>query len=863
MLTNQKYFNLKLLFKLTVMGITLVVIPDAVCAKPTNAQITSLEQAAIKDPNLLAQGKNFYNRGQYRAAVEVWEKARKQYRQTADLVNADRVNLVRTNNYLSTVYQDLGEWQQAEAAIADSSQLIAQLQPQITRRNSTNLVLLQAQTLNTKASWLYNQGDGRAAFVTWQETEQIYQTLNDATGMMIARLNQAQALQSLGYFRRGQDLLDAIAQQLQQMPDSPFKLASLNSLGAGLTRGGNLDLAQATLLKSLELANQLKATEQIATTYFQLGNIARSQANLAAAADYYKNAITQAANPNTQLQARLNLLGLHLETENLSVANELVAQIQAQVNQLPPSRNAVQAKVNFAQSLIQLQHPQSKQLLTATLQQAQQLEDAIATASVLETLGNWYEQNHNPQEALKLTNQALQLLATREKSILAASLHWQAGRILASQNQQQSAISAYRAATANIEHLQQDLIGGNSTNKLDFQQAIEPIYRQLTALLLQDIELLSPPQKQTRLQQSLETIEALKQKELENFFRIACLDVTEQNIAKIDRQAAVVYPILLPDSIEMIVSVPDQPLIHFRTAVDAATQTTTFKTLAQYLTPVFSKNAHLETAQKLYDWLIRPVESNLQQQQIETLVFVLDGNLRSLPMAVLHDGDRYIIEEYDLALTPGMQLLRNQSSQVTAENVVIGGISEPRQGFAALPGVTTEIASISQTLPAEILLNRQFTNPELQQQVSSQPISILHLATHGQFSSNAEDTFILTWSDRINVSEFDRLLNQRDSNTPIDLLVLSACQTAVGDNQAILGLAGMAVRSGAKSTVASLWSVSDRSTAELMERFYHYLQQPDTNKAKAIRQAQLSLLENSQFQHPYYWSPFILVGNWD
>ena len=231
-------------------------------------------------------------------------------------------------------------------------------------------------------------------------------------------------------------------------------------------------------------------------------------------------------------------------------------------------------------------------------------------------------------------------------------------------------------------------------------------------------------------------------------------------------------------------------------------------------------------------------------------------------MALLHDGDRYIIEQYDLALTPGMQLLRNPSSKGTEEHAVIAGISEPHQGFTALPGVATEIASISQTLPAEILLNRQFTNPELQQQVSSQPISILHLATHGQFSSNAEDTFILTWSDRINVSEFDRLLNQRDSDTPIDLLVLSACQTATGDNQAILGLAGMAVRSGAKSTLASLWSVSDRSTAELMDQFYRYLQQPNTNKAQAIRQAQLSLLQNPQFQHPYYWSPFILVGNW-
>ena len=150
----------------------------------------------------------------------------------------------------------------------------------------------------------------------------------------------------------------------------------------------------------------------------------------------------------------------------------------------------------------------------------------------------------------------------------------------------------------------------------------------------------------------------------------------------------------------------------------------------------------------------------------------------------------------------------------------------------------------------------------MQQQVAQEPFSIVHFATHGQFSSNAEDTFILTWSDRIQVKDFDKLLSNRENNVPIELLVLSACKTAQGDERAILGLAGMAVRSGARSTIASLWSVSDRSTAQLMTEFYRYLNQPHINKAQALRKAQLSLLQNKQYQHPYYWSPFVLVGNW-
>ena len=141
---------------------------------------------------------------------------------------------------------------------------------------------------------------------------------------------------------------------------------------------------------------------------------------------------------------------------------------------------------------------------------------------------------------------------------------------------------------------------------------------------------------------------------------------------------------------------------------------------------------------------------------------------------------------------------------------------------------------------------------------------IVHLATHGQFSSRAEDTFLLTWDDRINVNDLDGLLQDRDftNDTPIELLILSACQTATGDNQAALGLAGVAVRSGARSTLATLWSIQDDSTAELMTHFYQALKTPKISKSEALRQAQLSLLRNPKYRHPFYWSAFVLVGNW-
>ncbi|HEY9300479.1 MAG TPA: CHAT domain-containing protein, partial [Phormidium sp.] len=195
--------------------------------------------------------------------------------------------------------------------------------------------------------------------------------------------------------------------------------------------------------------------------------------------------------------------------------------------------------------------------------------------------------------------------------------------------------------------------------------------------------------------------------------------------------------------------------------------------------------------------------------------------------------------------------------------ILTGGLTESRQGFSALPGVKAEVNQIATGVPSKIFLNQEFTENNLQSQIAQTAFPIVHLATHGQFSSNPEETFILTWDNKIKVKDFENLLRfrERGNATPIELLVLSACQTAAGDNRAALGLAGVAVRSGARSTLATLWSVKDESTAELMTQFYELLSQ-GTSKSEALRGAQLKLLKQPKYNHPFYWSPFILVGNW-
>ena len=216
-----------------------------------------------------------------------------------------------------------------------------------------------------------------------------------------------------------------------------------------------------------------------------------------------------------------------------------------------------------------------------------------------------------------------------------------------------------------------------------------------------------------------------------------------------------------------------------------------------------------------------------------------------------------------MVLTPGLQLLQPQAIDRLQMKGLLAGLSQAREDFSALPNVVTEISQIKAEIPSQVLLDQTFTNQALKTGVDSTPSQLVHLATHGQFSSNADETFILTWDGRINVKQLDQLLRSRERRlSPIELLVLSACQTATGDKRAALGMAGVAVRSGARSTLASLWSVNDLSTASLMIEFYRELGKPETTRAEALRRAQVTLLHQDGYTSPYYWAPFVLLGNW-
>ncbi len=797
--------------------------------------------------NLLEQGKQLYDTGRFAEAAEIWEQAARKFEQQRELPNQ-----VLSYNYLGIVYQDLGEWEKARNAIDRAIELIPQI----------NDTFLSAQILNTQGSLYLNTGNAEAALDSWKQAENRYRSLNDTTGIISSQINQAQAWQTLGLYQQARKKLAQIDRELALLPDSLLKARGLRSLGVTLQVVGDLEESQSVLSESLAIAERLNSNFDRGETLFRLGNTARAKGDVRAALDFYQQTTNISTNSLIQLEAQLNKLSLLIELKELNKAREMLPQIQADLANLPANRAVIYARINLAESLMEMGDRESAQILAKAVQQARELSDPRAESYALGQLGNLYEQAKQWSDALSLTQQAILLAQKINATDISASWYWQEGRILKAQAKIADAIAAYDRAVNALQDIRQDLVAVNPEVQFSFREQVEPVYRQFVELLLQNVDNLPESTKQQQLQRSREVIEGLQLAELENFFREACLNYQPKPIEAIDSQAAVIYPIILDNSLDVILSIPKQPLKHYQTNFSQAELTKVVEELRQTLNPVFLPAEVLPYAQKVYDWLVRPAETSLADRHIKTLVFVLDGVLRSLPMSVLHDGKQYLIERYSIALTPGLQLLESRALSAKQLRTLAGGLVEARQGFSPLPEVEKEIEEIAETVPAQVLLNQNFTRSNFQTEVETLPFSVVHLATHGQFSSKAEDTFLLTWDSRINVKDLDQLLRGREGQEPIELLVLSACQTAKGDNRAALGLAGVAIRSGARSTLATLWSVQDRSTAQLIAEFYRLLTQTRVNKAEALRQAQLYLLKSNDYKHPYYWSPFVLVGNW-
>ena len=883
------YHHILKLFLLALLAlITTLYVPALSAQRVEETSETSSQTASAY--SLLQQGIELYEAEQFSEAIEVWQQA------TAAFVNqGDTLNQALVLRYLSLAYQHLGQWEEAQRAIASSLEL---LDNQRNTANTQAYLDVFAKALNTQGRLQATKGQWSDALLTWKKAAVTYKKASDQTGVIGSLINQAQALQALGLSSQAEAELLHVEQILLQQPDPELTTIGLQNLGEALRRVGNLSKSQEVLQKSLAVAKEFQLSRAESYALLELGNTERALANRAIAIgkqddekQHIQAAIAfyqQAANsPTLRVQAQLNLLSLLVELENPSEAERLALAIQPSLVNLPPSRANIYAQLNFAQSLTKLgsreeleveqssprhQYPASSiaQILATAVQQARSLKDRVAESYAVGQLGGLYELTEQLSAAYDLTQQALLLAEEIQAPDIRYRWEWQMGRLWEKQGDIKKAIAAYEEAVATLKSVRSDLLTINSEVQFSFRDNVEPVHRKLVDLLLRTETNTEPNQE--NLRRAIEVIDSLQLAELENFLSCNLSQIVQlnQDIDKIDPESALIYPIILEDRLEVIFKFPGQPLKHYVTLVK---QTEVEKTVIELRRNILKRNypeVVIEKATQLYDWLIKPLEKDLEKSyEVKTLVFVLDGVLRNIPMSVLYDGkgQEYLMQKpYALALVPGLQLFDLRPREQERLEVLTAGVSEQREveqrKFDELPNVVEELQQIGSVVPSESLLNPEFTEANLQQQINSGAFSTVHIATHGKFSSDPEETFILAYNQLLNSNDLNNLLrsNNQSSSSIVELLVLSACETAQGDNRATLGLAGIAVRAGARSTLATLWQVSDRSTAKLMEQFYKELTNPKLTKSQALHQAQLELFK--QYKAPYYWAPFVLVGSW-
>ena len=563
----------------------------------------------------------------------------------------------------------------------------------------------------------------------------------------------------------------------------------------------------------------------------------------------------------------------------------------------PDAFNEVFALIALSKVMQNIQakfsEPEFNQLIYQVLNQAKEVSERInnyqAKTNAYGYLGKLYEQNKRYPDALILTRKALFAAQQIQEQLSMYRWQWQLGRIFKAQGKFSEAISALKQAVKiiNLPTIREQVIGFNSN---DFRAKISPVYFALADLLLQQ-------GNDNSIRAARDTIEFFKQAELQDYFQSECFNTQCTHLEQaLDSQTAILYPIVLPDRLELLLSLPNttelirvkvlvtekklrreiaflisalrrHPLSYLADDEDEEVICTpdSWQQLPVNISP--RSKDFLPPAQKLHRWLIKPLLTSLTKYNINTLIVVPEGVLRTVPFAALHDGKEFLIQNYALAATPSLCLTDLKIQQRNVNKMLVSGLSESVQGFSDLPCAKYEIDTLQKShnnAKYKPLFNSDFTYSNMQQRINQAEYSIIHIASHGQFKPDLADTFLLTYNDKLSMDKLENLI-KRTNNHKIDLLTLSACETAVGNDRAALGLAGVALKAGVKSALASLWKVDDAATPAMIIEFYQQLTNPKFTKAQALQNAQKTMLTNAkyaQFQHPYYWSAFLLIGNW-
>ncbi|MFM2313405.1 MAG: hypothetical protein RLZZ04_2681 [Cyanobacteriota bacterium] len=849
-------------------------------------QVSTLKAQASDGDGLVSLGVKEYQQGQYQAAIALWQQALSSYQAT------DNPNTVIVLENLARVYQQIG---QTEQAIAFWSQVTEQYQ-QVGNQKQLG------RSLTELAQGYSSLGQHRQAIAllcgknnsdikdkcSMDSAIAIAQQTKDPLGEVAAQGSLGEAYRLRGDYTQAIGYLKASFKTAQTMDNPQLEMSALNSLGSTYSSLAQISYRRAESAASRgDIYGGRGAEYAIDSPVMQFRAEGKQQDKLAL--NYFQASLkiaTGQQNSSEQVRNLISSLPIYYRLGDLSAAAKSKQQALDLIPTLPLKSTTVYATIDLAK-LLQPEKvsfttcysadilPEAQTLLQQAVDKAQKLEDSRATSFALGELGHTYECAQGYQQALQLTEQA-RLTAEKDKDSLYL-WEWQTGRILRAQGKSESSIAAYETAIATLESIRDDILTANRDVQFDFRDTVEPIYRGLIAQRLdtKDNALVVEPSQTKQISNVnsiLTTVDSLRLAELQNYFGNDCAISDVVAIGKVDLlnpnpHTAYFSTIILDDRTAVIVNFPGgKTKIVWNSNKGKAALTEEINQFRRGLENFYTQ-FDISLGQNTYNWLIQPFAQDLEQEQITTLVFIQDGLLRSLPMAALHDGKQFLIQKYAIATTPSLNLTSPTSLKRQELKVLALGLSNAskvdNKAFPSLPNVKQEIREVESFFPeSKGLLNTNFTRDRLEQELTETSYPIVHIATHGQFSSEPKDTFLITGNnEKLTIPELDRIIRSTATqNEPVNLITLTACQTAVGDERAALGLAGVAIQAGASSALASLWSISDQITPTVVKDFYLGLQTENLSKAEALQKAQVALIE--QGVPPAFWSPFIIIGNW-
>ncbi len=704
--------------------------------------------------------------------------------------------------------------------------------------------------------------------------------------------------------------IETLSRQLPSLGDAETRARATGELGIALLQARRYDQAEPALREALAF---FAGRVEQARYAVHLGHLALARQQTSEAARMFGLALSTASpEADVGFAAELGLARLAAPKERLARLLRLSERLTGEPATNPRQHLALgqQARrLGVEGAAIAWRH------LDAARRLAERQAQPRLQAEALDALAQLYEDQSRADEALRLTRVALGLvraLPSGEAADLLIAQEWRQGRLHRHAGRLAQARAAFQRAVEQVEAVRQDLPIADEEGRSTYLNMLEPIYLGYLDLLLTA----ESGGGGVNLQRAVETVELIRQAEMQDFLGDRCsVEAVQGGAAGLPAGHAVLYPLILPDRLELLLVTP-AGIVRYSQRQAAVAVRDAAQTLAEALRN--GTAGYLEPARQLHAWLLAPIAGELEKAAVRQLIVVPDGPLRLVPMAALHDGRRFAIEKMAISMATGMSMTHATPMPPGRPRALVAGISMPggvvekmatrslervvasgsgaSRGFAqslptrslrgaatvgtaaadsersraldalraslALPGVKEEVSVLQRILPGTTLLDDQFTVNQFHDQTGRGEYRIVHIASHGLFGGSAETSFIMAYDDVLSMNSLESLLrSDRLRARPVELLGLSACQTAEGNDRAPLGFAGAAIKARARAVLGTLWPVEDGAAKAAMQHFYTALV-GGSSKSDALREAQLAILAKPETAHPFFWAPFVLIGNW-